>query len=153
MLSSMNTIPRIGVACLVIKDGKILLGKRKNAHGEGTWATPGGHLQFGEKIAACAIRELAEETGLVAQNTQPLDFVENFLEGGAKHYITFFMRVEIDDDEPQLLEPEKCEGWQWFFQEQLPSPLFETISTYLKKRALEGKDPFKSSDIAKSILF
>ena len=143
----MNEITRIGVACLVVKDGSILLGKRKNAHGEGTFATPGGHLQFREKIADCAIRELAEETGLEAKFTQTLDFVENQLEGGTKHYITFFVRVEVAEEEPRLLEPEKCEGWQWFPLDELPTPLFETIPTYLNKRAQTGKDPCLSSDI------
>jgi 8-oxo-dGTP diphosphatase len=26
--------------------------------------------------------------------------------------------------EPQVLEPEKCEGWGWYALDQLPEPLF-----------------------------
>jgi len=38
----METIrPKIGVGVMIInKEGKILLGKRKNAHGDGTWSFP-----------------------------------------------------------------------------------------------------------------
>ena len=66
--------PLIGVAAIVIKDKKVLLGKRKNAHGAGTWAFPGGHLEFNESIEACAKREVfdlltmlqGDRVGLVA---------------------------------------------------------------------------------------
>lgn len=42
--------PYIGVAVIVVRDGRVLLGKRKNAHGAGTWQFPGGHLEYGESI-------------------------------------------------------------------------------------------------------
>ena len=55
-------IPRIGVGVIAENsDGLMLLGKRKNAHGEGDWEPPGGHLEFGETPIECAIRELKEE--------------------------------------------------------------------------------------------
>ena len=60
----MNNIPRIGVGCVVERNGLVLLGQRKGAHAEGFWAFPGGHLEFGETVEACARRELVEETGL-----------------------------------------------------------------------------------------
>jgi 8-oxo-dGTP diphosphatase len=37
--------PFVGICSLVIKEGKLLLGKRKGAHGEGEWALPGGPLE------------------------------------------------------------------------------------------------------------
>lgn len=40
--------PKVGVGVLIVDGNKILLGKRKNAHGDGCWAPPGGHLEFGE---------------------------------------------------------------------------------------------------------
>ncbi len=43
-----NKRPKVGLGVLIFKDGKVLLGKRKGAHGEGTWCPPGGHLEFGE---------------------------------------------------------------------------------------------------------
>ena len=60
----MQMLPRIGVAVIVVKSDRVLLGKRKGAHGAGTWAFPGGHLAFGESFEACAHREVMEETGL-----------------------------------------------------------------------------------------
>jgi 8-oxo-dGTP diphosphatase len=34
--------PKVGVGVFILKDGKVLLAKRKNAHGEGSYAFPGG---------------------------------------------------------------------------------------------------------------
>ena len=60
--------PKVGVGVIVIKDGKILLGKRKGPHGGGFWAFPGGHLEFNESLEDCARREVLEETGISIKN-------------------------------------------------------------------------------------
>jgi len=39
----MDNRPLVGIAVIVIKNCRVLLGERKNAHGAGTWAFPGGH--------------------------------------------------------------------------------------------------------------
>lgn len=119
--------PRVGVAAVVIKDGKILLGKRISSMGNGQWAVAGGHLEFGETVEECAIRELAEETGLKALSWQ-LGPWANSMIGADSHYITLFVFITKFEGTPQLLEPSKCEGWHWFGLHSLPSPLFPTVS-------------------------
>jgi 8-oxo-dGTP diphosphatase len=42
----------------------VLLIRRKHPPFEGMWAIPGGFLDEGETLEACAARELAEETGV-----------------------------------------------------------------------------------------
>jgi len=118
----MAKIPRIGVACVVLKDDQILLGKRKNSHGEGLWACPGGHLEWGETLQACAARELFEETGLIATHLREGPFVEVIREDA--HYITFLIFIDSFTGSPTLKEPHKCEGWEYFPKKNLPSPLF-----------------------------
>lgn len=80
--------PKVGVGVLIINDSKMLLGKRKNSHGQGTWAPPGGHLEFGETLEECAKRELLEETGLIAESVKKLWFTNDIHLQEDKHYIT-----------------------------------------------------------------
>lgn len=55
--------PTVGVAVIVIKDGKILLVKRLGSY-EGMWCIPCGHLEWNEDVRQAAKREIREETGL-----------------------------------------------------------------------------------------
>lgn len=134
----MNNRPKVGVGVLIIKDHQILLGKRKNSHGQGTWATPGGHLEFGETLEKCAKRELFEETGLIAESIKNLWFTNDIHLQEDKHYITIFMLVEKFSGKLKNLEPEKCECWQWFSLNDLPCHLFLSLENLInKEKALE----------------
>ncbi len=131
--STAENRPRIGVACVVQKDGKVLLGQRKGAHAVGCWGFPGGHLEFGESVEVCATRELLEETGLKPLSLRLGPWVENLMEDGQKHYITIFVFIDDFVGAPTLLEPDKCEGWEWFTWDTLPQPLFAPIPSLLLK--------------------
>lgn len=123
--------PKVGVGVYVIQEGKVLLGKRKGAHGESEWAPPGGHLEFAESIEECAKRELQEETGLVALDVKIARWSNDLIDG-TKHYITFHAVVNEFKGEVELLEPHKCEKWAWFSLDALPSPLFLPCMTFFR---------------------
>jgi len=129
--------PKVGVGVAVVKEGKLLLGKRKGAHGEGSWAPAGGHLEYGETPEDCAARELKEETGLKALSLKVGPWTNNVFEEG-KHYFTIFVLVDQFEGEPQLLEPDKCEGWEWFDWAALPSPLFPSVQSFIEKMHSSG---------------
>jgi 8-oxo-dGTP diphosphatase len=134
---------RVGVAVLVVNDGQILLGKRINSHGDGTWNSPGGHLEFGESPQECASRELQEETGLIAKEIIEGTWTNDFFEEEGKHYVTLYMIVPQFTGVPTIQEPEKCLGWQWFDFNDLPSPLFLPLVNLLKEHSL--REIFASS--------
>lgn len=129
--------PKVGVGTIIVKNQKVLLGKRKNAHGEGSWSFPGGHLEFGESWEECALRETLEETGIAIKNlryatvTNDIFLNDNF-DNKDKHYITIFILADYDSGEVKNMEPEKCEGWEWFEWAQLPKPLFFPVQNLLK---------------------
>src|SRR5204862_2421460 len=54
-----------GVGVLVVRDGKVVIGRRTSPHGRGTWSAPGGKAEPGETDEETARRELLEETGLL----------------------------------------------------------------------------------------
>lgn len=128
----MKNHPRIGVAVIVIKSGRVLLGKRKGAHGAGTWAFPGGHLAFGESIEACARREVMEETGLSIRDVRTGPYTNDLFTQENKHYITLFMVSRYANGKLEVKEPEKCEMWEWFEWDRLPDPRFLSLENLLR---------------------
>ncbi len=76
--------------CFVIRDGRILLIRKKRGLGAGKINGPGGRLEKGETALASAIRETQEEIGVT-----PLELVESgelffqFLDGYKLHVAVF----------------------------------------------------------------
>jgi 8-oxo-dGTP diphosphatase len=128
-----NQYPKVGVGVMVIKDGKVLLGKRKDSHGVGEYAWPGGHLEYMESFEECAKREVLEETGMQIKNIRFARLL-NLKAYSPKHYVDIGLIADWDSGEPQLLEPDKMESWSWYDIDKLPRPLFgpelSTIEAY-----------------------
>ncbi|HBO99997.1 MAG: hypothetical protein UU48_C0002G0003 [Candidatus Uhrbacteria bacterium GW2011_GWF2_41_16] len=132
MTTDFDQRPKVGVGVFVLKDGKILMGKRKGAHGEGSWSLPGGHLEFNESWDMCAVRETMEETGVTIKNIRFGTVTNDIFQEEGKHYITIYMLSDYDAGEVKNMEPEKCNGWDWFDWNELPQPLFIPIQNLLK---------------------
>lgn len=127
-------IPRIGVGIILEnKHNQVLLGLRSTTHGNGTWAPPGGHLEFGETIVACAQRELDEETGLILVSPAICDMTEDIFEKTSKHYVTIFVKGTFKGILVNK-EPDKCIEWKWFAWKALPSPLFLPFEQFIEHK-------------------
>jgi 8-oxo-dGTP diphosphatase len=116
--------PFIGVAALVCRDGQFLMQQRKGAHGEGTWSTPGGHLEFGETFQECAAREVKEETGMEIRNIRIGAVTNDIFKEDNKHYVTIWLVSDWKSGEPSITEPDKCIDQKWVDFDSLPDPLF-----------------------------
>ncbi|MCK5024154.1 MAG: NUDIX hydrolase [Thermoplasmata archaeon] len=68
----MHKNPALTVDAIAIKDGQIILIKRKNPPFQGSYALPGGFVDYGETVENAVIREFKEETGL---NAEIKDFI------------------------------------------------------------------------------
>jgi 8-oxo-dGTP diphosphatase len=125
--------PKIGIGVFVIKDNRILFGKRKNSLGDGNWSLPGGKLEMNEQIEECAKREVLEETGINIKNIRLITFTNDIFKEEKEHYVTIFVIADYDSGEVILLGPEKCEKWEWVEWNNLPQPLFLPIQNFLKQ--------------------
>lgn len=123
---------RVGIGCWIFNpSGDVLLGLRLGTHGHGTWAAPGGHLEFGETPTLCASRELFEETGITvpAQDFQFIGITNDIFSD--KHYVTLHYSAKNITATPKIMEPTKCAKWQWFNPSKLPTPLFLSAQNLL----------------------
>ncbi|GLI69010.1 hypothetical protein VaNZ11_013548, partial [Volvox africanus] len=109
LLDHIRMGPKVGVGVLIFREQSVVVGLRRGALGSETYALPGGHLEMGESFEHCAIREVAEETGIEI-NDPVFAYAVNSIFDPTMHYVTVFMRVDVEQGvEPRLMEPEKCE--------------------------------------------
>ena len=128
--------PKVGVGMIVLRtmNGKkhVMLHQRKSTLGNNYWGSGGGHLELGESLKAGALRELREEAGAQVKviNVRFLG-VKNFVDFEPKHYVDISFVADWYDGEPTNNSPEETTDWQWFALDDLPSPLFPPVETYL----------------------
>lgn len=63
----MTKTPLLGAIAVVVHNDQVLLAQRRNKPDAGLWGFPGGHVEWGETALSAAVRELHEETGVLAQ--------------------------------------------------------------------------------------
>ncbi len=107
---------KVGVNPIIVNNNKILLGKRKNTFGEGTYGLPGGHLKSNETIEQCAIREIQEETGLIVleEDLKVINIARTY------DRIQIGVLVNKYDGIPKIREPHKCSDLGFFDLDKLP---------------------------------
>lgn len=134
---SQNNVPKVGVGVIVVKDDKVLIGKRIGDHAP-WYSIPGGHLELGETFEDAAIREVKEETNLDIKNQRVIavtNNLETYRQNG-RHYISIILLVEDFSGELKNIEPEKCAGWEWCDPRNLPTPHFDAsrmgVACYLE---------------------
>ncbi len=144
MEKSQNKQPGAGVGIMVIKNGRVLLGKRHSdpekasslLHGEGTWTMPGGKLHFGEGLTEAAKREVLEETGLQAKNLKIISVTNDIVKDA--HFVTIAFLCTEFKGELKTMEPDEISEWQWFKLDKLPKPMYfpceKIIKNYRAKR-------------------
>jgi len=136
-----NKKPGVGIGVMILKENKVLLGKRhgdpkkadSELHGEGTWTMPGGKLHFKEELEDAAFREVLEETGIkIKKEKLKLISVTNDVVEDA-HFITVGFLCQDFEGEPKIMEPDEITEWKWFDLDKLPSPIFFPSKKILDK--------------------
>jgi 8-oxo-dGTP diphosphatase len=121
------------------RDGQLLLIRRGDT---GTWALPGGTLEWGETARATIARELLEEAGASVLSTGRLVGVYTAPERDLRmHAVTIVIEAEVAD---QLRGPSnrlEVLDAKFFRAGALPSPLAYKYDEMLA-HALQGAPPY-----------
>ena len=134
----------VGVGVMILKDGKILLGKRHEdpekaqsvLGGEGTWTMPGGKLHFGELLEDGAKREVMEETSIELNKVKVICVNQDMTE--TAHFITIGLLSDDFEGDAKVMEPDVITEWRWFGLNNLPNPIYfpsaKVLENYKKKQ-------------------
>ena len=112
----MTDHPKLAALAVVIRDGRVLLVKRRNEPDAGLWGFPGGHVDLGETAMDAAIRELREETTIVARPVRYLtnvDVIDRDESGIVKfHFLLAAVLCEYVSGEP-IAQDDVSEARWW----------------------------------------
>lgn len=118
----MRDLFAVVVHTLVLRADSILLLRRaRTGYMDGWYALPGGHLQRGEAIIACAARELMEETGIRVAPAQLRPAAVMPYRSADQQGIDFIMVCNSFAGEPRLAEPERFDELGWWRVDALPA--------------------------------
>jgi ADP-ribose pyrophosphatase YjhB (NUDIX family) len=125
--------PVVGVGALILRpDGAVLLGHRIKQGERPTWCLPGGNVEPKETFEAAAVRETAEETGILHIGDPQVFTVVLNTEGERCHVtVGVIARVADPDSRPTTPEPHIFDQWAWVPPDQLPGPLFSASAALL----------------------
>lgn len=119
---------KTAVDVIVFNEKKqVLFGKRLAIAGNNCWGFPGGHQKTGEKIRETARREIKEELGgevKVELTNEIIAVRENKIPPRFIPHITIVIKGFYRKGKIKVNEPDRCENWQWFDLDSLPSPIF-----------------------------
>jgi len=122
----------IGVRVMILKNGKVLLGKRRAnlekagspLHGGGTWTMPGGKVDFGENLEEAMFREVLEEaeTKIDKDDLRLSSVSYNIIND--RQFVTLGFITESFEGEPKVSPGGEIIEWKWFSLDNLPDNLY-----------------------------
>ncbi|SMC90383.1 NUDIX hydrolase [Lentzea albidocapillata] len=116
----------IDVHVLLVRDGEVLLTRRRDADPrfDGLWHLPSGKLDAGESVLDGAVREAAEEVGVVIEPGDLRHVHTLHANGsGVEPRLGLYFEVRRWSGEPVNREPEKCSELRWFGLDALPEDI------------------------------
>src|SRR5947208_14964752 len=125
--------PIVAVLAVVLRGEQALIVQRAQQPNAGRWGFPGGVLELGETVAEGAMRELLEETGVVAEPAGWLnvhDAVSRDAEGRVQfHYVLTAVRGVWRSGEGEAADDAAATAW--VSRAEIVAGLYPTFPTLL----------------------
>jgi ADP-ribose pyrophosphatase YjhB (NUDIX family) len=125
----------IGVGALVMKDEKLLLVRRAQEPGKGYWTNPGGYIEQLEPIQETVVREVLEESGIVAE-VSGIVAVRDQPRSIHNLYIAFSMDYVSGDPTPDYVEVDAA---GFYSLQEMETMNVAPFTKWLVDVALRGK--------------
>jgi 8-oxo-dGTP diphosphatase len=110
--------PKVAVAVLVARDGRLLLNRRAITPGLGKWSFPSGYVNRGEVLEEAAAREVEEETGL---RVEIGDLFGVYSEQGNPVVLVVYAAGRVEGEAAPVSEVSEV---GWFTPDSLPELAF-----------------------------
>ncbi|MFG3225422.1 NUDIX hydrolase [Kitasatospora sp. NPDC048194] len=118
-------------AAIVVQEGRVLMVRRRVSEGQLSWQFPAGEVEAGESPEEAAVRETAEETGLVVAAVKLL--------GERMHPKTrrlmSYTACEVVSGAAEVVDTDELDALAWValaeIPEYVPYGLFEPVQAYL----------------------
>lgn len=126
--------PIVGVAGVVMCDGRILLIRRGREPLLGAWSLPGGALELGETTAEGVAREIFEETGVRARPVAIITTLDRVLHDATGAVQFHYVLVEwlcLADDRGELVCSDDAADARWVPRKEIFSEAYGLDETTL----------------------
>ena len=138
--SPVPSVTRLAAYGVIRRNDRVLLCRVAPGNlGEGIWTLPGGGLEFGEAPAAAALREVEEETGLIARITgEPVIHSDTgawpFSAGPVPyHTVRFVYPMEVVSGRERREVDGSTDEFGWFTLEELDGlPLADLVERVIE---------------------
>ena len=133
---------------ILVKDGKILVQKRKGSKlWPGYYALPAGHVDSDENQYDALVREAQEELGIELDIKNIINSYvvlrRNYFKIDGKKlepYIDYYFEFKKYKGTPKIMEKDKCDELIWVDINDLPEPFVNYEGVFLNDRTIKTYD-------------
>ncbi len=111
MVGKLDT-PRVGIQVLVVKKGKVLIG-RDDKKGKDVYGVPAGHWESNETLKEGAIREVKEESGIICNKLKLISVYDFFRKDKGVRYVSIGYVAQYVGGQLKNNLEEKRLDWSW----------------------------------------
>lgn len=112
--------PAVGVAVIVLREGRVVLARRARGAYRGDWCIPCGYVEYDEDVRDAARREFREETGIEVELGEVFAVHSNFHDP-AMHTVGVWFRGEAASGEPRAADD--LDRVEFFALDALPAAI------------------------------